>query len=514
MLRTHKLLSPIPLLLAMAAAVLAFHATPALASTTQEPIFQDDIALKNNPAGTLDTLRSLGVARVRVFIPWSSIAPSSNSRHKPHNFSPSNPNSYPAQNWRPYDAIVQDAAVRGIAIDFTITGPAPLWATGSGAPRGIHPQWKPSASEFRSFVTAVGRRYPSVHYWAIWNEPNYGPDLAPQEIHSSGVELAPMLYRNLLDAAWSALHSTGHGRDTILIGEVAPRGITTGGQPGQFGGMVPLRFINALYCVDSKYRQLRGSAAAARGCPTNAAGSRAFRTAHPALFQASGFADHPYPQGLAPNRQTWPNPGPNQYADLPQMGVLERVLDRLQRTYGSGARLPIYSTEFGYRTSPPELGLPSWAKASLYLNWAEYLTYRDPRVRSYMQYLLRDPVAGNFPSGLENFRGRRKDTYDAFRMPLFLPVTSARRGRSLEVWGDVRPAAFAKLDSGKVQQVQIQYRRGSRASFQTVKTVPISNSRGYFDVRTQFPASGSVRLQWAYPTGGVIHSRTESVSIR
>ena len=524
--RAHRLLSPFALLLVLTAGALALHVAPARASSTQEPMFQDDGLLRRDPAGTLDTLRTLGVARVRLFVFWNSIAPSPNSRRKPARFTASDPGSYPAQNWAPYDAIVEAAQARGIAVDFTLTGPAPLWAIGAGSPGGPHGQWKPSASEFHAFTTAVGRRYsgsytpaggsqlPAVHYWALWNEPNYGPDLAPQEIHSTGVEVAPMLYRNLVDAGWSALQNTGHRGDTILIGEVAPRGITTGGQPGLFGGMVPLRFINALYCVDSSYRPLRGSAAAARGCPTTAAGSRGFSRAHPGLFQATGFADHPYPQGLAPNRQTWPNPGPNQYTDMPQIPVLERVLDRLQRAYGSGARLPIYSTEYGYRTYPPELGQPNYTTASLWLNWAEYISYRDPRVRSYFQYLLVDPGAGNFPSGLVTAGGKRKATYDAFRMPLYLPVTSTRKGRTVEVWGCVRPAAFAKQDTGTTQQVQIEYQSGSHGSFQVVKTVAITNPRGYFDVRIAFPASGAVRLGWAYPSGAVIHSRVQSVTVR
>ena len=34
------------------------------------------------------------------------------------------------------------------------------------------------------------------------------------------------------------------------------------------------------------------------------------------------------------------------------------------------------------------------ALAASYLNWAEYLTWRDPRIRSYDQYLLIDPPRG------------------------------------------------------------------------------------------------------------------------
>jgi hypothetical protein len=79
-----------------------------------------------------------------------------------------------------------------------------------------------------------------------------------------------------VNAAWSGLQVAGHRHDTILIGETAPRGLE---HPiGDFGGVKPLRFLRALYCVGSDYRPLRGAAARARGCPTTTAGSRAFAT--------------------------------------------------------------------------------------------------------------------------------------------------------------------------------------------------------------------------------------------
>ena len=187
-----------------------------------------------------------------------------------------------------------------------------------GAPGNRFQSWKPSAAEFGQFVHAVGTRYsghytpagastplPRISFWSIWNEPNYGVDLSPQAIDQSRVEVSPRLYRGLVDAAWSAFAATGHRGDTILIGETAPRGITTGNSPGNFSGMVPLRFIRALYCVDTSFTPLSGTAASERGCPPDGAGSRHFAAEHPGLFQASGFADHPYPQGGSAKR---PNP--------------------------------------------------------------------------------------------------------------------------------------------------------------------------------------------------------------
>jgi hypothetical protein len=57
------------------------------------------------------------------------------------------------------------------------------------------------------------------------------------------------------------------------------------------------------------------------------------------------------------------------------------------------------------------------------------------------------------------------------------------------------------MDTGKAQYVQIQFAPGGSNSYQTVKTVRISNPYGYFDTQVKFPGSGSVRLSWTYPSG-------------
>jgi hypothetical protein len=525
------LLSWLTLTLIVFCTGVAVRVAPASASTNQESIFQDDAQLKANPIATLSTLRSLGVARVRVSVTWASIAPSPGSSTRPARFDAANPAAYPTAHWRIYDTIVKDALADGIGLDFTLTGPAPLWATGAGAPAGSpRGLWKPSAHAFGSLVTAVAKRYsgsfdpttgtplpgdpndlPKVSYWGIWNEPNYGPYLAPQATDRSTVEVSPALYRGLVDAAWSALHANGHRSDTILIGELAPRGITVGGQPGNFGGMVPLRFLRALYCVDGSYNELRGSAAAARACPRTAAGSRKFAAANPGLFKAGGFADHPNDQGKAPTVQTWPNPGVNQFTDLPQLPALEHLLDRLQRIYGSHTQFKIYSTEYGYRTSPPGGFFASPAQAAVWLNEAEYISWRNPRVSTYMQYELQDPPGGNYPTGLETKNGIPKATYAAYRIPIYLPVTRYGKGRRLEVWGCVRPAHYATVQTGVAQHVQIQLQRGPHTAFQTIKTVRITNSRGYFDVSLAFPSRGTVRLAWTNPTGHTDYSRLVNI---
>lgn len=502
---------------------------PAAASATSDQItlFVDNGRLQSDPAGTLHRLRLLGVEEIRLFLPWHDVAPHPLSRSRPRRLRAADPASYAPSAWAQWDAIISDAAADGISVDLDIAGGAPLWASGPGAPRNPMQgeMWNPSVREYGAFVRAVAERYsgnystserrldrgasddlPAVRTWSVWNEPNYGPSLAPQGLPGAlSVEHSPAEYRGLVDSAWRALRATGHAHDTILWGELAPRGKRYW---GVFSGMKPLIFLRALFCVDAAYQPLSGIAARERGCSARPLGARAFRHAHPALFQASGVTDHPYMRWYPPNREAVADPD---YASLGTILNLERTLDRLQAVYGSHRRLPIYNTEFGYITSPPKRptpGLPwvTQSRAALYLNQAEYISWRNPRISSFVQYLLYDPVRpsvtnsfGGFASGLLTWGGREKLSYLAFRDPLYLPRTVQPPGGSLEVWGAVRPAHFAQQDTGEPQSVQIQFAPSGSHTFEDLATVPLLSPQGYFDTRMSFPRSGTVRLFWAYP---------------
>jgi hypothetical protein len=245
------------------------------------------------------------------------------------------------------------------------------------------------------------------------------------------------------------------------------------------------------------------------------------------LFNATGLADHPYPDNRAPTVETSRDPD---IASFPRLGNLERAIDRAQRVYGSRRRLPIYNTEYGYITNPPNHGaFVSPATAARYLNWAEYLSWKQPRISSTMQYLLVDPAIsavvsgdGGFASGLEFPDGSEKPTFAAYRLPLYLPVTRARRGHALEVWGCVRPARYGILDDGSPQSAQIQFAPRAGGGFTTLQSVLVGDPDDcYFDLRVRFPASGTVRLAYTYPSGTIgalagttVFSRTVSVALR
>jgi hypothetical protein len=520
----------------ISAAVLSVAPGAASASAKQVSIVQDSTRMLSDPVGTMSTLRALGVRMVRIIVVWAQVAPNYRSRTPPAGFNASDPADYPQANWAPYDEMVELAHQNGIAVDLTLSGGAPRWAEGPGIPAAALDNqfwaWRPSARDFGQFSRAAAARYsgtyvpkgqtsplPRVSFWAIWNEPNFGEDLGPQATNGSSVSVAPAMYRALAGQMWGALQATGHGHDTIILGEFAPRGLSGRGSPahpqglpGNFGQTKPLQFLRTLYCVDSSYRQLRGRLARTEGCPATAAGSRSFRRQNPALFGASGFADHPYPDNEPPTSERSRDPD---IAPFPRLPNLEHALDRVQRIYGSQRRLAIYNTEYGYITHPPNLDdFVSPATAAYYINWAEYLSWKQPRVASTMQYLLYDPMLngvipgdGGFTSGLLYVNGKAKPGYAAYRLPLYLPVTSSRRGRSLEVWGCVRPSRYAMLDTGQRQTAQIEFARGSSRTFTTLRTVTVANpSSCYFDVRMNFPGSGTVRLAYTYPDDPLVLS--------
>jgi hypothetical protein len=518
----------------------------AQASTTQESSFQDDNLLEYSTpqiaAHTLGVLRAMGVDRIRVSVFWRSVAPAADSKTRP-NFDASDPAAYPPGSWDRYDRIVTLARSLGLAVNFDLTDPAPLWATGSPQRADIAKTYTPSPSEFGLFVRAVATRYsgsyvaptptldpshpgparplPRVDYWSIWNEPNQPGWLTPQwlpDSHQPGgfLEVAPTLYRGLVDAAWSALQSTGHGFDTILVGETAPKGLNV---KGLTRAIKALHFIRQLYCLDDSYRPLQGAAAAARGCPTTAADSRKFPQAHPALFAATGWSHHPYELTFAPNVVSLDR----DFATIANLGHLSSVLQTILKVYGVvRPPLPLYLTEFGYQSNPPSpLGV-TLAQQAAYLNESEFIAYTNPQVRTLSQFLLNDDttVKGNdlvarlgatFQTGLRFHDGRDKPALAAYRLPIYLPQPQVARGHTLRVWGFVREAQH-----GVSQRVAVQFRAlHSRRAFRTIATVSSDPARGYLDVRVRVRRSGVLRLEWRRPgSTEVLHSRVVGVRVR
>jgi hypothetical protein len=97
---------------------------------------------------------------------------------------------------------------------------SPPWANG-----GRSPEWAPRNRAFANFLTAAARRYPDVHHWMIWGEPNRKDAFRPLPANR---RKGPRRYATLLRAGYRALKSVSRrniviGGMSFTYGEVLPR---------------------------------------------------------------------------------------------------------------------------------------------------------------------------------------------------------------------------------------------------------------------------------------------------
>lgn len=526
-----RLLAVIAAIAALAIALVAPGA--AAASGSQEMILQDDQQLIYAPssqvAQTLQTLRAMGVDRVRVSVVWSLIAPKPNSGRKPK-FKATDPAAYPPGAWFRYDFLDRLANQVGMKLYFQPTAPAPNWATTPRRlPQGYRWSHHPSAKAYGQFVQAVATRYsgsyvapnfsgggssalPRVGYWGVWNEPNIGGWMTPQWNTVKGgkkVEASPAIDRPMVDAAWSALARTGHRHDTILIGETAAYGA---GHEGYGASMDPLTFVRAFYCVGANYKPLRGKAATNVGCPES--GSRAgFVRKHPGLFEATGWAHHPYD---FVNPPSFHRRDPNS-ATLSNISRIENALARARRAYRRTSRVPLYVTEWGIQSRNPSPYVKfSQAQQAEYINEGEYMAWKNRLIPSFAQFLLVDagpnkkykpgskPYWATFQSGLLFYPNQQpKPAYYAFELPIWLP--HAHHGPSVKVWAQIRP-----INAPRTGTVQFQARGSS--VWTNVATVTSSDPEGFITTTVSLPSAGGLRLAWTGPGNTTLYSRTAAVS--
>jgi hypothetical protein len=446
---------------ALAVAALLAMPAGAGASSAQQTIFDATAALlgaeDRERKRRLDELDALGVDTIRIVLQWRSVAPSPGRAREPAGFNPADPRDYPPGAFHSLDAAIRGAAARRMRVLLTPTGPIPDWASRSGHSRLT----EPLPSELRRFAAALGHRYggefrpgvgaeelPRVRHWAVWSEPNQDIFLRPQ--FRRGRPYSPRLYRRLFLAAQAGLGASGHRGDVLLVGETAPSGGRT--------GIDPIPFLRGMLCLDRSFDRRPG-------CPAIA---------------ASGYAHHPYSLGLPPHRRS-ANPG------LINLATIDRMIRALRRAAAAGAthrRLGLYLTEYGIQTRPDRRFGVSFARQVAYLAISEFLAWREPAIRSYAQYLLRDDPPHyefSFTTGLRRSSGRPKPSLRSFPMTLLVRRRGARR---VVLWGHVRP-------EGGPRRVEVSYRDrdGKARVLRAVRT----NRRGYF----RFAARFRVGRRWA-----------------
>lgn len=443
------------LLTALCALVLGLVAAAPAAAAPSQGLFFDaprDVTFGGDRQQAMDELASLGVNKLRVLLYWKDVAPNAAGRSRP-GVDLADPASY---DWSRYDGVMAAARERGWPVLLTLTLPGPKWAM-----RGRKDfLTRPSPTLYGRFVEAAAKRYGNqVETWAIGNEPNHPDFLRPQ--YSGGEARSPGIYRQLVQSALRAFDRTGQDDDTVLMGEMLPRG-----RRGR--SVAPLAFLRGALCLNRSYRKRKGCS----------------------RLDVDGVSHHPYttkggPFFVSPNRDD---------VTIGSLSRLTRALDRAARARAIRRRMPIYLTEFGVQSTPDRIAGVSLAKQTEYRAIAERLAYGNPRVKAFSQYLLTDdpPIEGvsarrrygGFETGLKFATGRPKPSLEGFRLPL----AGLRRGSSVSLWGLVRPARGATKAEILVQD------RGKRAfrRFKTVRT----NRYGAFTVRTPYRAGRRYRLRW------------------
>jgi hypothetical protein len=339
---------------------------------------------------------------------------------------PANPASSrdPAYDWRVPDRILRGLRRHGLTPVLTLLG-TPPWANGRRPPN-----FAPTRPRFiRAFARAAATRYPWVRYWLIWNEPNKPLWLRPTR--------AAIYVRHLLDPAYEAIHAV-LPRARVGGGVTAPR--------GGLGGVAPVAWI-------------RGMAAA-----------------HAKL---DAYAHHPYP--LRPTET--PSSGGCRNCPSITMATLPKLLILVRRAFGPK---PVWLTEYGYQTNPPDtfLGVSPRRQATL-LGLAAMRAWRLARVTMLIQYLYRDePVLSRFQTGLVYVDGRLKPSLQEFRLPF---AEMRRVGFETTVWGQVR--------GGRPGRKRYRLEVLRRNAWQPVGHDRLTNESGVFVRRIRLKRGALLRIR-------------------
>jgi hypothetical protein len=478
----------------------------------------------------MERAKSLGVDRIRLTAGWSVLAPEADEEQKP-SFDASDPGAYTKNGWKHYDPIghwqALDRAVRatvaaGMTPMIDIGFWAPKWAT-SGDPQAARRTYNVNPQDYAEFVKAVVRRYsgtyvpeygappppeqahssdsdllrsvlgsqqasiqrassdsesafpfnaldggsggsggssdaapkasaaplPKVSTWTIWNEPNHAGFIQPQwrQQGSRLVPNAPYLYRALVDAGYPAIKGL-QPDSTVLVGATSSMGNEH--PRSQTDGEPPLVFLRALACVDKKLRPITSGPCAN------------FKP-----LQGDGYSHHPYSLLHTPD---WSD---KRHPDYAMMGDIQRLTSTLNRLAAMRRIDPkirnVWLTEYGYESNPPDPIKPfSPAEQANNINWAEYLAWKNPQIKSFPQFLLQDMGRvsaadaargkreyGDWQSGLYFNDGTPKPAATSFPLALHVDCTTdlgKKRGKLLVIWGHVRPGSGPRqvtMESGR-----------------------------------------------------------------
>jgi Cellulase (glycosyl hydrolase family 5) len=332
--------------------------------------FQDDASFRWRPerGQNLADAQQANATIVRAWVVWPQIAPS-----RPANASDS---FDPAYRFNDLDELVRNAQSRGLEVLLSPWG-TPKWANG-----GKTPNYAPrNIADWTNFIRALADRYsgkhpgyPAVRFWSIWNEPNLNQFLAPQFVGKK--DASPAIYAKLYRAAYTQIKKADPTAE-VAVGETSPRGRDKPlGSTSTQDSHSPGKFAQLLAAQKPRI-----------------------------VFDA--WSHHPYATSFtAPPGQLvkWPN------VTLSSMSRFEKSLD----TWFHRKNTPVWITEFGYQTKPPQARGVSLSTQASYAASVLRTVSRDPRVQMFIWFTFRDDAGNPWKSGLLANDGSKKPAYATF----------------------------------------------------------------------------------------------------
>ena len=341
-------------------ALAALFAPAALAAERMWLGFHDDPSFRwvGDRQDRIEGAARDGSTIIRLLVQWNLTAP-----QRPAN--PSDPFD-PAYVFDDVDEAARTAQATDQEVMLTISG-TPRWANGGRNPN-VMPR---NLNDFTAFARAISARYsgrftgyPFIRFWAVWNEPNLNLFLTPQ-FNSKGKSVAPANYARLYAAAYAGIKA-GNPLAKVAIGETSARGrdrrvpgVSDTHSPGRFAELVA--------------------------------------KANPRL-KFSAWSHHPYPFN--------PNSKPNALVKWPNVSLasLPRFNQELRKWFKRKS-LPIWITEYGHQTKPPDAFGVSYATQTKYIQQSIAIVKKFSFVQMFIWFVYQDDQGQPWESGLYTMGG-------------------------------------------------------------------------------------------------------------
>jgi hypothetical protein len=348
--------------------------------------FFDDPSFRWSPTRA-ENLREAsvdGASVIHTTASWAGLAPT-----KPANAANGDD---PAYKLNDLDELVFQSGIYGLRVMIDING-TPKWANGGKSPNVMPTH----LSDLTAFAKMLATRYNghqghgTVSLWSVWNEPNLQLFLTPQFSPSRTVTavktvkgkkvkykktvftiVGPANYAKLFKAAYAGIKS-GNSLAKVAIGETSARG---------------------------RDKPLAGVSASV------APGTFAKLVAKVPGLKFDAWAHHPYP--------TSPNLAPTQKVRYPNVTL--STLPTFEKSLSASFHrsVPVWITEYGHETKPPDPHGVSYATQAKYAAQALNIAKNDPNVQMFIWFVFHDSSGNPWQSGLYAANNAQKPAYDAF----------------------------------------------------------------------------------------------------